>query len=162
MIGKLSTRMRVILVASLALNLFVIGAVAADAIAGSGWLAGTIGLEHRPPRLTGMPNPRELREVLPEQGRAVLEATLGNRGPQFRESLRAMLAARRAAADAIRAKPFDRAKVEQAFAALREREAALAAVAQGTILELVAQLDAEGRDKVAGLLDRHIRREPER
>jgi uncharacterized membrane protein len=153
MTGSLSRRLRIVLVLSLALNLFAVGAVGAAAIVGDGWMGELAGVR-QPPRLTGMPNPRQLRAVLDDADQAILSATLEARRPAFRENLRAMFAAREAVAQAIAAEPFDHARVEAAFAALREREAVVAAAAQGTILDLVARLDGDGRAKVAELMKR--------
>jgi uncharacterized membrane protein len=147
-----SKQLRILLAISLALNLFVGGAIAASSIIGDGWLAGLIGHDHHRASLTGMPNPRQLRAVLDDEDQAALEATLQARRALFRDSLAAMLAAREAAAAAVAAEPFDRTRVEAAFATLREREAAIASAAQGTILDLVSQLDADGRRKVSELL----------
>jgi uncharacterized membrane protein len=65
-----------------------------------------------------------------------------------------LFAARQVVADAIKAEPFDRAKLETAFAALREHDAAMAAGAQDWLVDFVAGLDPEGRAKVAELLTR--------
>jgi uncharacterized membrane protein len=153
MTGSLTRPLRIALIASLALNLFAIGAVGAAAIGGGGWIGDLVGLR-QPSRLTGMPSPRQLRAVLDDADRAILAAALDARRPAFRENLRAMFDARETVAQAIAAEPFDRARVETAFAVLREREAAVATAAQGTILDLVARLDADGRAKVAGLMKR--------
>jgi hypothetical protein len=57
-------------------------------------------------------------------------------------------------ADAIKAEPFDRARLATAFGALRDQQAGMAAGAQEWLVELVAGLDADGRGKVAELLTR--------
>lgn len=160
MAGRLSKPMRLVLILSLALNLFGAGAIAAGTVADRGWLANTFGFHHRPPRMMGMPNPRQLHAVLPESGRAILKETLDAHRPRFRENLRGLFAARHAVAEAIKAVPFDRERLEAAFATLRDREARVAAAAQATMLDLVARLDAEERDTVAELLTvRQKRRE---
>jgi len=153
MIGSLSRPMRLLVVGSLALNLFGIGAIAADAIMDDQGHGGLFG--HCRPRLMGLPSPRELREVLPESDQANLDNLLQAHRPQFRERLEKLFAARQAVADAIKAEPFDRAKVGAAFAGLREQEADMAAGAQDWLVEFVAGLHPEGRAKVAELLTRH-------
>ena len=153
MIGNLSRPMRFLLVGSLALNLFGIGAIAADAIMDRDGHGGLFG-HCRPPRFMGLPSPRELREVLPENDRAKLDSLLQANKAEFRQRLDELFAARQVVADAIKAEPFDRAKLQTAFAALREREAAMAARAQDWLVEFVAGLDPEGRARVAELLTR--------
>ena len=155
MIGSLSRPMRLLLVGSLALNLFGIGAIAADTIMDDEGHAGFFG--HCRPRLIGLPSPRELREVLPEGDQANLDNLLQAHRPQFRERLEKLFAARQAVADAIKAEPFDRAKVGAAFAGLREQEADITAGAQDWLVEFVAGLDPEGRAKVAELLTRRYK-----
>jgi len=153
MIGSLSRPMRVLVIGSLALNLFGIGAIAADAIMDREGHGGLFG-HCPPPRFMGLPSPRELREVLPEGDQAKLKALLEANRPQFRQRLDALFAARQAVADAIKAEPFDRARLATAFGALREQEAGMAAGAQDWLVEFVAGLDADGRAKVAELLTR--------
>jgi uncharacterized membrane protein len=155
MIGSLSRRMRILVIASLALNVFGIGAIAADAIMdrGHGGLFGHC----RPPRFMGLPSPRELREVLPDEDAAILDQLLKANRPAFHQRLDALFAARQQVADAIRTEPFDQAKLETAFAGLREREAAMAAGAHNWLAKFVAQLDPESREKVAELLTRRPR-----
>jgi uncharacterized membrane protein len=153
MIGSLSQRMRILVIASLALNVFGIGAIAADAIMGQDGRGGLFG-HCRPPRFMGLPSPRELRDVLPEDDHAKLKALMEANRAQFHQRLDALFAARQQVADAVRAEPFDQAKLETAFAALREREAAMAAGTQNWLAAFVAQLDPESRAKVAELLTR--------
>src|SRR5262245_5358538 len=119
MIGSLSRRMRVLVIASLALNVFGIGAIAADALISQDANGGLFA-DCRPPRFTGLPRPRELFEVLPESDDAKLRELLQANGAQFHQRLDALFAARQQVAEAIRAEPFDRAQLETALAALRE------------------------------------------
>jgi uncharacterized membrane protein len=153
MIRSLSRPMRVLVIGSLALNLFGIGAIAADAIMDRDHHGGLFG-HCPPPRFTGLPSPRELREVLPESDQARLDDLLKKHRPQFRERMDALQAARQAVADAIKAEPFDRDKLAAAFGALREPQADMTAGAQDWLVEFVAGLDPDGRAKVAELLTR--------
>jgi uncharacterized membrane protein len=153
MIGSLSRPVRLLLVGSLALNLFGIGAIAADAIMDRDGHGGLFG-HCRPPRFMGLPSPRELREVLPESDQAKLDELLKANRDKFHQRLDELFAARQVVADAIKAEPFDRGKLETAFAALRERDAAMAAGAQDWLIDFVAGLDPAGRAKVAELLTR--------
>jgi len=158
MIGSLSRQQRILVVVSLALNVFLIAAVAADAFTDRGWLGGPFGHDRPPPRLVGMPSPRELRAVLSDSDQAILEQSMqANRG-KFHERLDAMSAARQAVADAIKAEPFDPAKLAAAFAALREQEAALSSNTQDMLADFISKLDADGRAKVAVLLTQRRKR----
>jgi len=153
MIGSLSRPVRLLIVGSLALNLFGIGAIAADAVMDDGPRGGLFG-HCPPPRFTGLPSPRELRDILPESDQAKLDALLKANKERFQQRLQTLRAARQQVADAIKAEPFDRAKLATAFGALREQEAGMAAGAQDWLVELVAGLDQDGRAKVAELLTR--------
>jgi uncharacterized membrane protein len=153
MIGSLSRPLRLLLIGSLALNLFGIGAIAADAIMDRDGHGGLFG-GHCRPRFMGLPSPRELREVLPESDQAKLDTLLQANRPQFRQRLDALFAARQGVADAIKAEPFDRARLVTAFGVLREQEAGMAAGAQDWLVDFVAGLDPQARAKVAELLTR--------
>jgi Spy/CpxP family protein refolding chaperone len=89
---------------------------------------------------------------LNEPGQQILGSMLEARRDAFHANLDSMFEARAALAEAVATEPFDRARVEAAMAALRDREAVLHAGAQNMILELAAQLDAEQRGKLAELL----------
>jgi len=156
MIGSLSRRMRILVIASLALNVFGIGAIAADAVMNRDGQGGLFG-HCRPPRFMGVPSPRELREVLPERDQATLSELLQANRAKFRERLNDLFAARQVVADAVKAEPFDRARLDTAFAALRESEVAMAAGAQDWLAEFVARLEPDSRAKVAELLTRRHR-----
>jgi uncharacterized membrane protein len=148
-----SRRLRLLLVISLALNLFFIGAIAVSAISGHGRMGGLLGFgPSHGPRLTGMPSPRQLRGVLDERGEEILESMLETRRDTFHVNLQPMFEARLAVSQAIAGEPFDPAKVEAAMSTLRDAEAVLHSSAQNLILELAAQLDPAQRAKVAELL----------
>src|SRR5918996_5100000 len=99
-----SNRWRLVLVVSLALNLFVLGAVSTAWLASRGWLPFRQRAE-RPPRIVGMPNPRQLRATLPAPDHGALDAALAAHGPEIRRRVRDLAAARAEVADAIRAEP---------------------------------------------------------
>ncbi|HET6222811.1 MAG TPA: periplasmic heavy metal sensor [Dongiaceae bacterium] len=144
--------MRIVLVVSLALNLFVVSAVAVDAFSHGGWTKSFLGQHGRGPGLLGLPNPRELRALLPEQDRTVLDSTMEAHRPQFRERFQGMGEARDAVAAAIKAEPFDPAKLESAFADLSTRWGAVSAEAQAMLTDLIGHLSPEGRAKLAQVL----------
>jgi uncharacterized membrane protein len=142
---------RLVLIASLALNLFAAGALATALATDRGWLPG-LRSHARPGRLIGLPNPRQLRAALPESGQRALDDALRAHGAEIRRRIHDLAAARLEVAAAIRAEPFERAGLDAALARLREREAAVAVATQAMMAELVERLDAEGRARVADLL----------
>jgi Spy/CpxP family protein refolding chaperone len=145
--------MRIVLVVSLALNLFVVSAVAVDAVTDGGWTRSFLGMHGgRGPGLLGLPNPRELRAILPEQDRAVLDSTMEAHRTQFHERFEAIGAARDAVTAAIKTEPFDPAKLEAAFADLSARWRAVSAEAQAMLTDLVTHLSPEGRAKLAQMM----------
>src|SRR5215471_2274574 len=153
MIGGLPRPLRVLIVVSLALNVFLVGLVVADAFSDRGWLG-----HGRPPRIMGLPSPRELRSVLSDSCQATLEQALQANRPKFHEHLDALVAARQAVADAIKAEPFDADKLAAAFAKLREQDAAMAAGAQDMLIGFISKLDGDCRAKVAELLTQRRKR----
>src|SRR5215471_16260690 len=153
MIGGLPRPLRVLIVVSLALNVFLVGLVVADAFSDRGWLG-----HDRPPRIMGLPSPRELRSVLPDNCQATLEQALQANRPKFHEHLDALVAARQAVAETIKAEPFDAAKLAAAFGTLREQDAAMAAGAQDMLIGFISKLDGDCRAKVAELLTQRRKR----
>lgn len=147
--SRRSTR-RVLLVASIVLNVFLIGVIGAG-------LAARHGVFHsphdRPARPFEMPSPRKIRAVLPEADQPVAEAIFAAHRDEVRQKIRAMAEARRAVAAAMRAEPFDRAALDAALAELRSREAELASTVQQAIADLVEKIDAESRGRIATLLE---------
>ncbi len=140
-----SSSARVWLVASLALNLFMAGAIAAQFLAGRG-----PGFPHHSAHGPAHSmHPRVLRAVLPEQDQAVLEETLQKHRPTIRPRVKALREARRGVAEALRAEPFERRNLEAALATLRVREAEMAAAAQGMTAELASRVSPQARSKLA-------------
>ncbi len=146
----MGARWRIVLVISLALNLFALGALSTAWLGSRPW-GPFVRIERRPSML-GMPNPRQLRAALPERDRPVLADALTAHGPEIRRRIRDLAAARADVAEAIRTEPFDRPALEAALARLRERESAVAAATHGMVVELVGRLDTDGRTRVADLV----------
>lgn len=156
--GAGRTRRR-LLIASILLNVFLIGAIGAGIAARHGPHLFD-GDRVRPPRPFELPSPRKIRAALPEESRAVAEAMFAAHRDEMRGKIRAMFEARRQVAAAMRAEPFDRAALDEAFLALRAHEADVAGTAQGIIADLTAELDVESRTRIAELLD--VRRDPDK
>lgn len=149
--------LKVALGISLALNIFVIGAVA------GGLIMGVRGLDHRPNR--ERPPVIELVQSLDEADRAEAERTLRESGLAAREDFNT---ARRFRAEAIAlagAETFDRPAVEAALAQSRAAEAEGRTRLEGSLLDLMGQLDQADRERLAPSLarrGREGRRGPER
>jgi len=157
MTANLRKSVRLLLIASLALNLFVVGAVATSWIAGHGWSFG-LGAERQRVRLIGLPSPRQLRAILPERDHPALEALRDQHRPEIRPRLRALIEAREQVAAAVRAEPLDRPALEAALAHLRETEIVAAGSVHEMFADLMERLDPESRAKVADTLVRRRRK----
>jgi uncharacterized membrane protein len=149
---------RRLLIASIVLNVFLIGAIGAGVAMRHGphFFDGD---RVRPPRPFEMPSPRKIRAALPDSARPVAEAMFTAHRGEVREKIGALIDARRQVAAAIRAEPFDRAALDMAMATLRTREADVAGKVQSIIADLVTELDADSRARIATLLD--VRHEPD-
>lgn len=146
---------RILLVLSLAINVFVLGAAATH------WL--NIGDRHmrgraHPGLIVGLPSPRQLYGVLKEDERTILTEAWRPQRPRLEQHFRDLLAARQGVAQALAERPYRQADLADAFAQLRQRQMDLAAASQGVIIDLARQLDDDGRSRLAGLMrPRHKR-----
>lgn len=143
---------RRLLIASVVLNVFLIGAIGAGLAMRHGPHLFD-GDRVRPPRPFEMPSPRKIRAALPDSARPVAEAMFAAHRSEVRGKIGALVDARRQVAAAIRAEPFDRAALDAALAALRLREADVADTVQSMIADLASELDADSRSRIAALLD---------
>jgi hypothetical protein len=82
---------------------------------------------------------------LPEPLRERIAAELEPHGAELRSAFRDVRDARRAVFEAMRAEPFDRAAVEAAFADLRAKLAAVAAIGQTAMLAALEEATPEMR-----------------
>lgn len=147
---------RWLLVASLVLNVFLIGGIAAGLVVRHG----PPFFGHDRPRLMGLPSPHKIRAALPDSADPAIDAAFAAHRQDMRVRIRALVEARHQVAAAMRAEPFDRAALDSALATLRDREAEVASGAQSAIAELAAGLDPDSRSRLAELID--IRRDPDR
>lgn len=138
-----------LLVASLVLNVLLIGGIAAGLVArhGAPFFDG-----HDRRRMMGLPSPHKIRDVLPDSAEPAIDAAFSGHRQEMRTSIDALIEARRQVAAVMRAEPFDRAALEDALAKLRDREAAVARGAQAAIGDLAAGLDDESRARLAELI----------
>ena len=147
---------RILLGASLALNLLVIGL-----IAGAAWRHGGgpgKGWHHAPPGLQSYAAPYV--RALPREARRDLHRGLrrevGGAGRAERRALYAEMLA------ALRATPFDAAAVEAVLGTQRERVLALQAAGQARWLATVTAMTPEARARYADRLEEELRRRPGR
>lgn len=149
--NNLSRPLRITLIVSLLLNVLLFTGLATV------WLQRP---SERGPRSTSLsiPHPRELARNLPEDRRPLLREVLQQHRGKLRESVRELRASRREVAAAMVAEPFDAARVEAAFAVLREHDARTAARAQHMLIDFAGRLDAHERQRIAELLVQPPRR----
>ena len=139
-----SRRLKYALIASLALNLLVIGAVAGTMI-GFG--------KHHGPR-GGHPRGEDfglmgLTRTLPEERRKEIRKQLREERGKLRPLFEEIRTARREAAEKLAAEPFDRAALESALAGVGDRERTLRQEAIAIFLGHVERLTADERRTLA-------------
>ncbi len=140
----------VLLVASLAANLAVLGAVAAQYVR-----------NERVPRLMGPAYnellPRAFVQALPEARRDEIVAALRHNRREFREQRRELRAAALKVADALAAEPFDAAALDRAVDAYRAEVGGLVAQGTGFALATFRALSPPERKLVAEKLRQRAR-----
>ena len=138
--------LRYLLLASLALNL-ALGASLT-------WLAFKPGhaphqTHAREPR--PMFHPEALRRALPAERRPMIDAVLASHRQAMHARIDRMRQAREAVREAIRAEPFERERLDAAFAQLRESETLTAEQAHRLLADLAAQATPQERERLARL-----------
>ncbi len=150
------SRLRLLVVASLALNLFLGGILA------GGWIEDwRRGPEARP----GRPAPLHFRfgriiEHLPPGDAKLAHALMGQHREAMRVQIQALRQARKEVREVLVAETFDRARFETALRALRSHASASRAAMHRATAELAEQISAEGRRALAQGM--HRRRRPGR
>lgn len=147
--GRAARWLWVALIASLAVNLLVVGAVGGGMWAmrhrvGSGVLLGPLGgfIEH-----------------MPSDRRAALKDALAAQRSGMASYLKTVRAARRQAADVLVAEPFDRAKLEATLKGLYEAELAARVGTIPATVGIVEQLTPEERNALQRRLSVAVRDE---
>ena len=143
----MSGRLRLLLIASLALNLFLGGL-----IAGAMLLDGRPGKDHHRGRRSFWAAAEQLDPAQREAFRAVLRSE----AEQARPRLQALRQARRDAAAAMAAEPYDPQAVRGALARARAEELALRAGVEDAVVSFAATLDQPDR----AALGQALRRKP--
>lgn len=142
---------KIALALSLALNLAVVGLIGGAVLGGGG------------PRDGGPPALRALglgpfARALSREDRAALRARIEGAGVELREERRAIGRALRAVEQALRAEPFDRTGVEEAFARSRGLVVSLQETGHGALLDQIEEMTAEERAELADGLARAMSR----
>jgi uncharacterized membrane protein len=141
------------LVISLGINLLILGAVAGHLLSGHrhmwqrpGMMQGEAGRGADRP---GDMVIQRMTAALPAEHRPAFEAAMAQHRPQLVESGRAVREARTKVRDAMVAEPFDRAKLDAAFAELRARSQELQTAVHTAVSDAAVKLPAEARQKLA-------------
>lgn len=121
--------MWVVLIASLCINLAVLG-------------MGLAAATHFNKRDGGL---GEFMSQLPSEKRATVEAMLAERRETMRGLRSEARTARRVARDAFQAEPFDQSRLEQAFASAAQARSALITARGDWVVKMAALLNAEER-----------------
>ncbi len=149
---------RLILLASLALNL-ALGA-------GLAWLA--FQPVHPPPETRKrvsppMFHPEALRRALPKERGDLLDAVLAQHREAMHARIRALSQARAGVREALRAEPYERELLDDAFARLRDAEVRTAEQAHALLVDLATRVTPEDRERLSRIVeDRHVARERRR
>ncbi len=148
---------RILLFASLAINLFLLGLLV------GGW---TQGIRILRPDVVGptidVPmnpefNVRRLAQSLPEDTRKKLQAVMRGAAPDFREARRDAVDARRGIYDALNAESFDQDQLEAAFAATRAADEKIRKISHNVFYEFTLQLDDQERALLVQSLENLVR-----
>jgi uncharacterized membrane protein len=129
---------RILLVVSLAANLLLVGFIVGQVL-------------HHPER-ERMGGPMTIERVtggLPPEIRETVRTSLREHRPEIVSKIAAVRAAQAELHAAIGAQPFDPARLQAAFAAIRERRQAVQAEVQEAAVEAIGQLPPETREKLA-------------
>jgi len=141
------------LVISLGINLLVVGAIAGHFLSGHRYMWHRPGqMQAEASRSTERPGDiviQRLTEALPAEQRPVFEAATAQHRARLTEIGRAVREARTKVRDAMVAEPFDRAKLDAAFAELRSRSQELQTTMHAAVSEAAAKLPADARAKLA-------------
>jgi uncharacterized membrane protein len=145
------------LVASLAVNLFLVGAVAGGLVVGQR-LRG-----ERPPMERGGPAPQPLwraADGLPQPQAQAYRQALRGAGPELRMAMRSARSERAEVWKSLAAEPFDPAAAKQRLAQVREREADARGRIEERIVDYAAGLSPQDRAALAkGLTAERPRRD---
>jgi uncharacterized membrane protein len=130
----------IILIVSLAANLFLAGLVAGD------WIMGRVG--PRPP-FGPATNFGWMRHAIGSDAEKIIEPVMQQHRDAMRRQMEGVRATRRDVGAALTAEPFDRARLESALARLRSQAAEAQTAFHGTFVDVVSNLTPEQRAALA-------------
>lgn len=136
--GRTATATIVALVLSVCLNVFVAGLIAGRASRGDG-----------PPRRDDGGGLQRFMATVPAEARPIIREALQENRSGLQDLVAGVRRARRNAASVVAAEPFDRAALEAALAAIRDRSRALEAAVHGIIAVAIDELSPELRGEMA-------------
>lgn len=142
-------RRQKLLIVSLALNLFLLGAVTTGIVTHLAW-------PPPPPHPGGpafLPSPRQLKAALPQEDQAPLKEVLEAHRGEIRPLVEALIGARRVAAQALLARPFDQAAFLQSLRDMRSQDQVLTDHAQSILAEIAGRVGQDGREAMAQLMN---------
>lgn len=154
--GGLSRGLRILLIASLALNMFLLGAGAV--LLGRALFAPPMPPGPRFMERGGMPSPMTIFKAMPEASRERLERDFKEERTRMRRAIGVARKARREAYEAFTAEPFVPTALTERLR--RSREADLAAV--GAVHELMGQLTQALSPEERQLVAAEVRRRADR
>ncbi|MEL6585294.1 MAG: periplasmic heavy metal sensor [Pseudomonadota bacterium] len=148
----MTAKTRILLYASLALNLLVVGAVAGAVLFGDGRRSSD-GREGRGARPFDGPIVVGFARGLDRETRRALGRRLAQ-DPALRAQRDALAAGRLALASTARADPFDADALRAAFSAQQDAQAGLIALGLDALVETIATLSPEEREAFAASLEK--------
>ncbi len=139
-----STRLRVVLLASLSLNLLLVGAVG-----GLLWRAQPAERPATVEEARSLPDARRIARALSPERRALVRTALAPDRAAFIADVRALREAHGGVQRALRAQPYDEATLRVALAEVRDRERAMAERVHAGLVRLSAELTEQERAQLA-------------
>lgn len=142
-----STRLRIVVLFSLLLNVALLVALAA-----TWWRHEGDGRGGRFGGVVRMPQMAVLERALPGSDLPVLQRAYALHRPTLGASFRAVRAAKREVRAALTATPFERDRLSAALAVMRGEEQGMAAAAHALLVDVAAGISAEGRQALAKIV----------
>jgi uncharacterized membrane protein len=141
------------LVISVGINLLILGAIAGHYLSGHRHMWSHAGMTQADAGRTGdRPGDMVIQrmiEALPPDNRPTLETAVAGHRARLTEVGRAVREARMKVRDAMVAEPFDRTKLDAAFAELRARSQELQTAVHTAVADAAAKLPPDARQKLA-------------
>ena len=104
-------------------------------------------------------HPEALRRALPTERHGLLDGVLATHRAAMHARIDRMAQAREGVREAMRTEPFERERLDAAFAQLRDTESHTAQEAHALLADLAAQATPQERERLARLVGGHPRAE---